>query len=60
MSEYFAGDQIFPAWTNLEKCSKDLSKVASASLGKQHAGSSIDLKWYDMHSQQVPFLEQGS
>lgn len=51
---------MLPFWTKLAKYSKDLSKVASASSGKQHPGNSLMLRWYAMHSQHMPFREQGS
>ena len=38
----------------------DRSYVRSISGGKKQAGSSPRLQWYLMHSQQIPFLSQGS
>lgn len=38
----------------------DLSYERSASFVKKHAGNSLFERWYDIHSQQIPFRLQGS
>ncbi len=39
---------------------KERSYVFSTSSGNKQAGSSFILQWYSMHSQHLPFFEQGS
>jgi len=46
---------------NLAKYSKSLLKLLSASfeiLAKTHPGNSLILRWYWIHSQHFPLLEQ--